>query len=125
MSMELAFQLNKVSRFIKSYGNVFTFTRYGKNEFGELVKDGTNQEDIEVVGVYHEVNSYVSFVTSEGTVTKTVPQPMILCMPDEGAKLAADDELWYNGTHYKVVDPANIAKAGFCIDVSLEVIQDG
>lgn len=123
MGLGLSFQLNKVSRFIKSYGNEFEFERYGKNKYGE--KDPEKFEKIRINGVYHEVNSQVTFATSEGTRTKSSPQPRILCNFEEGSKIKTDDEISYKGTRYKVVDPSDLLKAGICIDISLEVIQDG
>jgi hypothetical protein len=123
MGVSTSFQLNKVRRLIQSQGTTFTVKRFGLNEFGE-----TNQENVtyyDLVGLYHEVNSQVQLITTEGTITKTEPQPRILCMPDEGIKAKMGDEIIYKGTKYKVVEASNPLKYDVCADVSLEVITDG
>lgn len=123
MSLNVNFQLNKVSRFIKLHGSDFQFVRYDKNAYNE--PDKNKVTTIQVRGVYHEVNSQVTFSSSDATTIRTKPQPRILCMPEEGAKVKTGDELTYKGTRYKVVEPVDLAKQGICVDVSLEVIQDG
>lgn len=127
MSLNVNFQLNKVSRFIKLYGNVFAFERLQLNKYREPIRDDPQYppQEIEVRGVYHEVNSQVSFVVSEGTIVRTKPQPRILCMPDDGAKVKCGDEVSYKGNRYKVVEPTDLGKQGVCVDISLELIQNG
>lgn len=117
------FHINKISRFIRTQGEKFVFKRQRKNIYNEPIKG--EYDVIEVFGVYHETNSHVTTTTSDGSVVKSQPQPNILCMPDEGTKLKQDDVLEYKGTKYKVVDTSNLLKYDICIDVSLEVIEDG
>lgn len=117
------FQLNKVSRFIKTRGEQFVFKRQKLNEFKEPIKD--EYDEVTVFGVYHEVNSQVTETKSEASITRSKPQPCILCMPEEGNKLQQDDTMVYKGTTYKVVEPANLLKYDICSDVSLEVIENG
>lgn len=123
MGVGVNFQLNKVRRLVQSQGIVFTVKRYGLNEFGE--RDKKNFTEYSLNGLYHEVNSQVQFVTTEGTVAKTKPQPRILCTPEEGSKVQEEDLIEYKGTKYKVVEAANLLKYDVCIDVSLEVIDNG
>lgn len=122
MIRDLNFQKNKVSRFIQQYGESFIFKRSKLNDFGEPVKDG--QETIEVVGVYHETNSFVSQTTTEGTVIRTKKQPMILCFDSEAKKLNFGDVLEYKENKYKVISVLNLAQLDICCDVSLEVVQN-
>lgn len=127
MGRGTSFQLNKVSRFIKLYGEEFVFERFQLNKYREPIKDDPEHppQTVRIVGAYHEVNSQVSFATSEGTVTRTEPQPRILCMPNEGSKVKTGDEVTYKGIRYKAVDPSDLGMQGVCIDISLEVIQNG
>lgn len=127
MGRGTSFQLNKVSRFIKLYGEEFVFERFQLNKYREPIKDDPERppQTVRIVGAYHEVNSQVSFATSEGTVTRTEPQPRILCMPNEGSKVKTGDEVTYKGIRYKAVDPSDLGMQGVCIDISLEVIQNG
>lgn len=127
MGRGTSFQLNKVSRFIKLYGEEFAFKRFQLNKYKEPIMDDPEHppQVVRIVGAYHETNSQVSFSTSEGTVTRTEPQPRILCMPEEGSKIKTGDEVTYKGIRFKVVEPADLGMQGVCIDISLDVIQDG
>ena len=46
-------------------------------------------------------------------------------MPVDGSKVKMNDEVTYKGVRYKVVDPANLGMQSVCIDISLEVVQNG
>lgn len=117
------FQLNKISRFVNTRGETFTFKRQKLNEFKEPIKGEFDQ--IVVKGVYHEVNSHVVENKAESSITRSKPQPMLLCMPEEGSKLQQGDTTEYKGTTYKVVEPSNLLKYDICSDVSLEVVEVG
>lgn len=123
MGIGKSFQLNKISRFIKMQGETFVFKRQKLNEFKEPIKD--EYDEVTIVGVYHEVNSQVTEMKAESSITKSQPQPRILCMPEEGVKLQQGDITTYRGTKYKVIDPADLLKYDICRDVSLEVIECG
>ena len=43
----------------------------------------------------------------------------------DGSKVKMNDEVTYKGVRYKVVDPANLGMQSVCIDISLEVVQNG
>lgn len=122
MLRDLNFQKNKVSRFIQQYGETFVFKRPKLNDFGEPINDGF--EEITIKGVYHETNSYVSQTITEGTVTRTKKQPMILCFVSEAEKLKYGDALEYKQNKYNVVSALNLAQLDICCDISLEVVQD-
>lgn len=117
------FQLNKISRLIKSQGEEFTFKRFKKNEFNEPISD--DFDEIKIVGVYHETNSQVTETTSEGTSIKTKPQPRILCMPDQGSKVERGDMLEHKGIKFKVIEPANLLLYDICADISMVVVENG
>lgn len=117
------FQLNKISRLVKSQGEEFTFKRFKKNEFNESISD--DFDEIKIVGVYHETNSQVTETTSEGTSIKTKPQPRILCMPDQGSKVERGDMLEHKGIKFKVIEPANLLLYDICADISMVVVENG
>lgn len=123
MSKNVKFQLYKVSRFIKVQGETFDFKRPKLNDFREPIKG--EFDVVSIKGVYHEVNSQVTETGADGSVTRSKPQPRVLCMPDDGAKVKNGDTLVYKGTKYKVVEAANPVKYDVCADISLEVVQDG
>lgn len=123
MGVSKSFQLNKISRFIKTQGESFVFKRPKLNEYNEPVKDG--YDEITIFGVYHEVNSQVSEVTTEGSVIKTKPQPRILCMPEYGDKVKQGDMLEHKGIKFKVIEPANLLLYDICADISMVVVEDG
>lgn len=123
MGIGKSFQLNKISRLIKSQGEEFTFKRFKKNEFNESIPD--DFDEIKIVGVYHEINSQVIETTSEGTSIKTKPQPRILCMPDQGSKVERGDMLEHKGIKFKVIEPANLLLYDICADISMVVVENG
>lgn len=123
MGFGKSFQLNKISRLIKSQGEEFTFKRHKENEFKELIPD--NFDEIKIIGVYHETNSQVVETTTEGTSIKSKPQPRILCMPDQGVKIKRGDILEHKGIKFKVIEPANLLLYDICADISMVVIEDG
>lgn len=123
VNSEINFQINKVNRLIRLYGQNFIFKRQKLNEYNEPIKD--DEEQIEVFGVYHETNSIITQTSSEAAVLRSKVQPLIMCMNDEAEKIKKNDLLEIKGTKYKVVDKIDLNKMGICVDVSLEVIQDG
>lgn len=123
MGVNIGFQLYKVSRFLKVYGESFSFKRYKLNDFKEPIDN--EFDTITICGFYHEQSAHVTESAADASVTRSKPQPMILCMPDDGAKVKNGDVLEYKGSRYKVVEPANPGKIDACTDISLAVIQDG
>lgn len=122
MGHKQMFQINKVSRFIRDYGEEFVFKRSRLNEFKEPIKG--EFDEVRVFGVYHEINSQVSEVTTEGAVLRTKQQPRIFCMLDAKVQVMQGDTLYYKGLKFKVVDPANVSLSEICVDISMEVIED-
>ena len=120
---EIYFQINKVNRLIRLYGQNYIFKRNKLNEYNEPIKD--DYEQILIVGVYHETNSIIARTSSEAAVLRSKVQPMILCLKEEAEKLKINDIVEIKGTKYKLIDKINLNKMDICVDVSLEVIQDG
>lgn len=123
MCLGLEFQRNKVNRLIQQKGIELVFLRSSKNEFGESIKD--QSEEIRIKGFYHETSSYVIRVASDDTASRSKPQPLIMCSIEDGKKIAKDDLLNYNGNKYTVTGLTNLNELDICYDISLEVIHDG
>lgn len=121
--MNKAFQIRKVERLISDSGEQFTFYRKKKNKYGEFI-----DEDLEVItisGIFHQVNSYVTKGTQSFGSIRSKPQPMVLCKIEEANKIEKEDILEYAGKKYSVVDKTDLLEMNICVDISLEVIQDG
>ena len=118
-----SFQRNKVNRLISVSGEEFDFKRNKKNEFEEPIK--SEFDIIKIKGFFHQVNSQVTQVGTDANVTRTKPQPAILCLLEDGEKIKKNDILEYKGKTYTVVESANQSELDICYDISLEVIQDG
>lgn len=123
MNIGINFQRNKVNRLILVNGKTFLFRRQKLNEFNEPIND--DFEEIEVRGIYHEVSGYVTKNANDNSVTRSKPQPMILCTVEEAAMLKKNDVLVFNGRKYIVVDFMNLNEYDICADVSLEVFENG
>lgn len=120
--VDVNFQTSKVKRLINTNGNVFVFERNKKNEFGE---DTDEKEKISVKGIFHQTNSFVTETSTDASVMRSKPQPMIMCLNEEAAKIKVNDKLSYKKESYKVVDITDVANVNICKDVSLEVVQSG
>lgn len=123
MDKELSFHRYKISRLISVKGERFTFVRNKLNDYNEPIDD--EYDSIVIMGLYHETNSYVSASGADGSVTRTKPQPQILCTTEDAVRVQRNDQLEYKGTKYKVVDKTDPLKLGICFDISLEVVQNG
>lgn len=123
MNLGISFQRNKVNRLILINGQTFTFRRQKLNEFNEPIKD--DFEEIKVRGVFHEVSGYVTKNATEDSVTRSKPQPMVLCTVEESKKIKKNDVMAFKGKEYEVVDFSNHNEYDICVDVSLEVVQNG
>lgn len=118
-----SFQRNKVNRLISVSGEEFEFKRNKKNEFGEPIK--SEFDIIKIKGFFHQVNSQVTQVGTDANITRTKPQPAILCLVKDGENVKKNDVLEYKGKTYTVVESENQSELDICYDISLEVIQDG
>lgn len=119
-----AFQLNKVSRLIRTQGKPFKFTKPGKNEFGEPNGETVSHE---IRGVYHETSSYTSgYVaksTTEATTLRQKALPMVLALWESVGELHHQDMVTFNGKPYRVNEIKNVAEANLVADISLEEVQ--
>ena len=115
------FLKNKVNRQINQNGQLFVFVRYGEDDYHQVSDEPT--EEIELRGIYHTSNSFVQVSTSDGASIKRKPQPMILCLYEEGKEIKENDTVVIGEDTYKVVDVNNINAFNAVIDISLEKTQ--
>lgn len=113
-----ASQLNKIRRLINTSGEIYSFTRYGTNKFGE--PDPDRVEQIELRGVLHTMKSYVKTTTSEAAEIKAEKSPLILSLMSE-CTLKEGDQIIIDKTKYKVNDITDINNYGILADISLGV----
>lgn len=121
--MNTHFEINKLKRLIRENGDSYLFTSFGENEFGEPDPDST--EGIEICGVYHETQGYVTTVGSDGGNIKTKPDSQILCLFSSAKDLKTGMRVDISGKSYKLIDIRNIGNLGFACDLSLELILNG
>ena len=125
------FEEYKLKRELKRHGTSYTFKRHKENEFGCL--SGELEEVATIVGLYHETNNYITESVSDGTVSRNVKSPMLLCLCQDVllAKLKIGDfvEIANIATGktktYYVTGITDISDFGIIADISLRVIDDG
>lgn len=126
------FEKAKVKNAVKRYGSEFKFKRYELNEMNErtdeFIKDNEGNEiEMCLKGVYHESTSYIQRTTTDGAVTRTKKQPMILCLMSDlsDAGIKVNDIVIKEKVVYEVVGITDIQNLNVVVDISLEVIDDG
>lgn len=115
-----AFQLNKIRRLINTQGREITIKVPSKNKFNEPT--GT-AETITIIGVFHEVTSYLSKTTSDGSTMRGKSSPMLLCLWEEVQQIHHLDQITLNGRVYRIGEIKNICEANVAADISLEEVQ--
>ena len=119
--MNTNFERHKLLRFIKSQGQVYTFVAYGQNQFGEPSGIKTS---LDIPGVYHETQGYVSGSASDGSNIKTKPNSLIMCLSEDCVGLSRNMVTTIGDKRYKVVDLRNVNNLDVACDISLEVILE-
>lgn len=122
--MNIHFGRELISRNIKTHGQTFTFLRDGKNRYGEPT--GTKTEVTSVQGLFHQSRGFITKDTSDGTTSRTKPQPQILCLSGDDVKLIQQgDTLEYSGQLYTVTGVDDVNNLGIACDISLEMFDNG
>ena len=121
--MNIHFDIAKVKRAIRTHGQEFTFKHYGKNNFGEPTGEYTS---ISLQGLFHQTQGYITKNVSDGTISRSKPQPQILTLvSNDATSLTIDDELTYNNTVFRVVGVDDFNKLVVSLNISLEVFDNG
>lgn len=114
------FEQNKVKREIKMHGSKYSVFRCGKDEYGEQTKDKALVA--ELMGLFHVSNGYQSKNVSNGTVTHSKAQPMLLCIYEEQEEVKIDDFVLINNNIYKIVSKTNVYEENIVSNLSLELV---
>ena len=121
--MNINFQIERISQNIKHHGTEFTFKSFKLDEFNEPTKD---YDEIQIKGLFHQSKSYVSSQTTNGTISRSKPKPMILTLIDEiSSSIQMNDIVKYHGNTYKVIESNDLNNLGIALDISLEMIDNG
>ena len=116
-------ELYKILREINVNGDEYIFLRTKKDEFGEDTK-GTEYITM-VNGLYHISKGYVTKSVSDGTVTHTKGEPMLLIPFEQSEKLKNGDFFKWNQNKYVITEKNDIQNYGIVCNVSLELVLDG
>ena len=106
--LNTSFQERKIERLIRKRGMEFTFTRFKRNEFGELTTEV--EKTISFVGVFHisnkaNIGSYVQVFNEDATRREARKQYMILTTYTRflGNEVQLDDIVQIGNQKYKVI----------------------
>lgn len=109
---------NKIKRLLNSNGIEYTFVHMKNDEYNQPIE----KENISVLGVYHESNSFITVSSSDAASVQRKKSPMILAlMSDEVKKLSQGDEVTINDTLYRVSGILDIQNYCVAADISLEM----
>ncbi len=112
------FLRNKVLRVLKSNGIEYEFISTREDDYHQL-QDGAK---IKILGVYHEVNSFITVTASDAASVQRKKSPMILTLLDDSVKkLKQGDKVSINSVDYKVSGILDIQNYGVVADISLEM----
>lgn len=117
--MDLNFEKHKLTQFIRTQGRTYTFTGSGKNQFEEPTE---TSKTVEVPGVYHETQGYVTGSATDGANLKTKPDALIMCLVKDSTGLERDMKVTIQGKDYRVVDLRDVNNLGVACDISLELV---
>lgn len=113
------FLQHKVERALQRDGSKFSFMIPQFDEYNQPVEEG---ETVEITGVYHELNSFISLTTGDAASVQRKKSPMILTLFTEDVrKLAKDSKVSINNVEYKITGVLDVQNYGLVADISLEM----
>lgn len=121
--MNKCIELYKVQREIKMHGSDFTVKRNKIDEYKEPT--GEKETITAFRGLFHIAKTFQTRNISDGTVTRTKGQPMILVDYSDVGEIHNGDTIEYNGLEYTVADVNNVEQMNIIADISMELIIDG
>lgn len=121
--MNINFGIELVKRNILAHGKEFTFHRPELNTFNEPT---SNEMLITIQGLFHQTRGYITRNTTDGTVSRSQPQPMVLTLVNpETQSLQINDYMIYCDQKYRVTGVNDINNLGMALEISLELIDNG
>lgn len=122
--MNIHFGREQIARNIRTHGQTFVFVRDHQNTFGE--PDGTQTEVTTVQGLFHQTRQFITKNVSDGTISRSKPYPMILCLVNEDSgKIQHGDKFEYCNKIYTVIGVDDVNNLGIAYNISCEVFDDG
>lgn len=121
--MNKCIELYKVQREIKMHGSDFTVKRNKIDEYKEPT--GEKETITTFRGLFHITKTFQTRNISDGTVTRTKGQPMVLVDYSDVGEIHNGDTIEYNGLEYTVADVNNVEQMNIIADISMELIIDG
>lgn len=121
--MNVNFGIELIRRNILAHGQEFIFHRPALSTFNEPT---TNETLITLQGLFHQTRGYITRNTTDGTVSRSQPQPMVLTLvnPDTQS-LQINDYVLYCNQKYRVTGINDINNLGMALEISLELIDNG
>lgn len=121
------FLKNKLYRHIEWNGQMLTFYRNARNEYGEVIDDDV-VIDFTFKCLFHDGGGYggmlnIELYERDGARTITKFKPMILCKYSDGFPLQMDDMVDINDNTYRVVEKNDVKNLGIAFEISLEAIN--
>lgn len=121
--MNINFGVELVKRNILAHGQEFTFHRPELSTFNEPT---SNETLITLQGLFHQTRGYITRNTTDGTVSRSQPQPMVLALvKPESQSLQINDYMLYCNQKYRVTGINDINNLGMALEISLELIDNG
>lgn len=117
------FEAYKIQRELKRSGLEYTFIGTGVNDVGEPTDEPVDIGTFR--GIYHEQNSHIQITVGDTTQIRTKKVPCILCLFEDGYKLAVGNYTTINGKKFTVTGVVNVQEWSIIADVSLEIIDTG
>lgn len=116
------FLRNKIDRQIKYNGSLYTFRRFGVDEYGQLTDEVV--ATIIFDGLFHETVNHVSLAESDGARVFDVPKSYILCLYEYGKDVKIDDRVEVDEKEYRVTGKTDVNNFKVAFDISLELVKD-
>lgn len=117
------FLRNKIDRQIKYNGSLFTFVRYGVDDYGQFTDEVIARFIFD--GLFHETVKHVSLAESDEARIFDVPKSYILCLYEYGKEIKIDDHVVINEKEYRVTGKTDVNNFQVAFDISLEMVKDG
>lgn len=121
--MNKNFGVELVKRNILAHGQEFVFHSPELNTFNEPIHDETL---ITIQGLFHQSRGYITRNTTDGTVSRSQPQPMVLALVNPQTQaIRINDYMLYCNQKYLVTGINDINNLGIALEISLELIDNG
>lgn len=121
--MNINFGVELVKRNILAHGQEFVFHRPELSQFKEPT---SNETPITIQGLFHQTRGYITRNTTDGTVSRSQPQPMVLTLVDTTSQtIQINDYMLYCNKKYLVTGINDINNLGIALEISLELIDNG